>query len=170
MRNYQRFEVREKNAMQHWHRIVSPLKVVKNFAIIQLGRYCPSLTFKRWLYRYGLGMKIGRHASIGLMAMVDVFFPERISVGSDTIIGYNCTILTHEYLHREYHTGDVKIGSNVLIGANCTILPGVTISDNATVAACSLVNKDVPENSVVGGVPARIITKQEKSETSRIYK
>lgn len=155
MRKYQSFEVSDKNSMQHWDSIVSPLKVVKNFAVIQLGRYCPSLTVKNWLYRVGLGMQIGTHASIGLMAMVDIFFPEKIAIGDDSIIGYNCTILTHEYLHRSYHLGSVNIGSNVLIGANTTILPGVTIGDGAVIAACSLVNRDVPPQGVVGGVPIR---------------
>ncbi|MCL5935324.1 MAG: acyltransferase [Firmicutes bacterium] len=158
MRNYQRFEVRDKNAMQHWHRIVSPLKVVKNFAVIQIGRYCPSLTVKSWLYRLGLGMKIAPRVSIGLMVMVDIFFPEKISIGEDTTIGYNCTVLTHEYLHRSYHIGPVVIGKNVLIGANSTLLPGVTIGDNSVVAACSLVNCDVPANTTVGGVPIRVLS------------
>ncbi|HEX3030934.1 MAG TPA: acyltransferase, partial [Bacillota bacterium] len=87
----------------------------------------------------------------------DVFFPEKITVGDDSIIGYNCTILTHEYLHRSYHLGEVKIGSNVLIGANTTLLPGVTVGDNAVVAACSLVNQDVPPGAVMGGIPIRIL-------------
>jgi acetyltransferase-like isoleucine patch superfamily enzyme len=158
MRNYKRYEVQDKNAMQHWHQIVSPWKVIKNFIIIQIGRYCPSLTLKSWLYRFGLGMKIGPQASIGLMVMVDIFFPEKISIGEDATIGYNCTLLTHEYLHRSYHLGPVVIGKCVLIGANTTILPGVTIGDNSVVAACSLVNCDVPPNITVGGVPIQKIT------------
>lgn len=157
MRNYQNFEVKDKNAMQYWTSIVSPLKVVRNFAVIELGRYCPSLNFKNWLYRVGLGMKIGPKVSIGLMAMVDIFFPENISIGEDSVIGYNSTILTHEYLHRSYHLGQVKIGKNVLIGANTTLLPGVTVGDNAVIAACSLVNQDVAPGTTVGGVPIRVL-------------
>ncbi|MDA8227000.1 MAG: acyltransferase [Desulfitobacterium hafniense] len=143
--------------MQKWTRVAHPVKVMKNFAVIQLGRYCPSLTVKRWLYRTFLGMRIGAKTSIGLMAMVDIFLPELIAIGEDSIIGYNCTILTHEYLPREYRIGPVEIGSGVLIGANTTILPGVKIGDNAMVAACSLVNRDIPANSVVGGVPIKIL-------------
>ena len=51
----------------------------------------------------------------------------------------------------------VKIGNNVWIGAHATILAGVTIGDNAVVAAGAVVTKDVPVNVVVGGVPAKII-------------
>ena len=157
MRNYRSYPVKGENSMQKWTRVAHPVKVMKNFAVIQLGRYCPSLTVKRWLYRTFLGMRIGAKTSIGLMAMVDIFLPELIAIGEDSIIGYNCTILTHEYLPREYRIGPVEIGSGVLIGANTTILPGVKIGDNAMVAACSLVNRDIPANSVVGGVPIKIL-------------
>lgn len=61
------------------------------------------------------------------------------------MIGYNTTILAHEYLIREYRLGDVEIGSEVMIGANTTILPGVKIGDSAIVSAGTLVHKDVPE-------------------------
>ena len=80
-------------------------------------------------------MRVGENTSFALMVMVDVFFPERISIGDNSIIGYNTTILTHEYLINEYRLGDVRIGSNVMIGANTTILPGVTIGDGAVVGA-----------------------------------
>ena len=70
-------------------------------------------------------------------------FPEKISIGENSVIGYNTTILAHEYLIKEYRLGEVRIGENVLIGANTTILPGVTIGDGAVVAAGSVVHKDV---------------------------
>jgi len=52
---------------------------------------------------------------------------------------------------------DVEIGKGVWIGTRCTILPGVKIGDGAVIAAGALVNKDVPSNSLAGGVPAKII-------------
>ena len=55
----------------------------------------------------------------------------------------------------------VTIGNDVWIGANCTILPSVTIGNNVVVAAGAVVTKDVPDNCVVGGVPAKIIKKIE---------
>ena len=51
----------------------------------------------------------------------------------------------------------VKIGKNVWIGAHATILPGVTIGDNAIIAAGAVVTKDVEKNAVAGGVPAKKI-------------
>ncbi len=53
--------------------------------------------------------------------------------------------------------GKIKIGNNVFIGINSIILPGVIIGDNVVIGAGSIVNKDIPNNVVVAGVPARII-------------
>lgn len=55
----------------------------------------------------------------------------------------------------------VIIGNNVWIGAKATILLGITIGDNAIIGANSLVNKDVPEGAIVGGVPAKVIRMRE---------
>ena len=57
-----------------------------------------------------------------------------------------------------FHT---DCGKNVWIGANATVLAGVTIGDGAVVAAGAVVNKDVESNTIVGGVPAKVIKKIE---------
>ena len=99
------------------------------------------------------------------MAMPDVMFPERIKVGNNSIIGYNTTILAHEYLIDEYRIGDVVIGDNVLIGANTTILPGISIGNDAIISAASLVNRDIPAGVFAGGNPVKIIfTKEQMQE------
>ncbi|SDX87820.1 DapH/DapD/GlmU-related protein [Paenibacillus sp. CF384] len=157
MRNVERYPVEGPNALWQVYRTVSRWKAVRNFIFIQIARYCPSLPVKNWIYRHVLGMKVGRHCAFALMVMVDVFFPEKISIGENSIIGYNTTILTHEYLIKEYRLGEVRIGSNVMIGANTTILPGVVIGDGAVVAAGSVVHKDVPPGAFVGGNPIAVI-------------
>ncbi len=145
-----------KNSLHLWCRAVNPLRVCWNFTIITLCRYLPSLHLKRWLYK-SLGMKVGKNTSVGLMAMMDVFFPQLISIGENSVLGYNCTILCHEFLIREYRTGTVKIGREVMLGANSTVLPGVIIGDGAVVGAGSLVNRDIPPGALAAGVPARVI-------------
>jgi acetyltransferase-like isoleucine patch superfamily enzyme len=157
MRKTERYPVEGANSLWQIYRTVSVWKGIRNFIFIQIARYSPSLRLKNAIYRRVLGMKVGNNTAFGLMAMVDVFFPERISIGDNTIIGYNATILAHEYLIHEYRLGDVKIGSNVLIGANTTILPGVTIGDHAVVGAGSVVHKDVAPYSFVAGNPLRVI-------------
>ncbi|CAM3010875.1 acyltransferase [Paenibacillus sediminis] len=160
MRKVERYPVEGSNALWQIYRTVSPWKGVKNFIFIQLARYCPILPVKNWIYRHVLGMSVGRDTAFALMVMVDVFFPERIKVGNNSIIGYNTTILAHEYLISEYRLGDVVIGDEVLIGANTTILPGVTIGDGAVVAAGSVVHKDVAPGSFVGGNPLRVLERK----------
>lgn len=146
-----------KNSMRYSFQIVSLPRVVYYFLVVTLCRFLPSFDLKNFLCRSLLGMKIGRDVSIGLMAMFDVFFPQLISIGDNSIIGYNATILTHEFLVKEYCKGPVEIGAGVLIGSNVTILPGVRIGDGAVVGAGSLVNCDIPPGALAAGVPARIM-------------
>ncbi|MFC7688195.1 acyltransferase [Ureibacillus sp. GCM10028918] len=157
MRRTERYPVQGANSLWKVYQTVSFWKVMKCFIFIQLGRITPFMNMKNWIYRTFLHMKIGEKTSLALMVMPDSMYPERITIGNNTIIGYNTTILAHEYLIEEYRLGDVKIGSEVMIGANSTILPGVEIGDGAIVSAATLVHKDVPAGSMVGGNPMRII-------------
>lgn len=143
-----------RNSLVLWHETVAPWRVLRNGFLIQLSYYVPSLAAKRQLYRW-MGMQVGQHVSFAWRTTPDLFFPELICVGDNSIIGYNTTILAHEYLLHEWRTGPVEIGANVVIGANCTILPGVVIGDGAMISAMSLVNRDVSPGSRVGGVPIR---------------
>ncbi len=162
VRKTTRYPVEGANSLWHVYKTVPFWKVVKNFVVIQLARYTPFLSMKNWLYRKLLRMDIGSQTSFALMVMLDIMFPEKIKVGRNTVIGYNTTILAHEYLITEYRLGDVIIGDEVMIGANSTILPGVVIGNGAIVSAGTLVHKDVPEGAFVGGNPMRVIyTKEE---------
>lgn len=157
MRRTERHFVTGPNSLWHIYKTVPFWKVARNFIVIQLTRYTPFLPMKNWLYKNFLGMKVGKQSSFALMVMPDVMFPERISVGKNSVIGYNTTILAHEYLIEEYRLGDVIIGDRVLIGANSTILPGITIGNGAIVSAATLVHKDVPAGAFVGGNPMQLI-------------
>jgi acetyltransferase-like isoleucine patch superfamily enzyme len=164
MRKTTRYPVEGANSLWHVYKTVPFWKVVKNFIVIQLARYTPFLGMKNWLYTKFLGLKVGEQTSFALMVMLDVMFPEKISVGRNSVIGYNTTILAHEYLIKEYRLGPVEIGSEVMIGANSTILPGITIGDGAIVSAGTLVHKDVPAGAFVGGNPMRIIYSKEEMD------
>lgn len=154
MRRVNRKKVGNINSLWFWYKTVNPFKAVFNFILIYVARFIPWLPLKNSIYRL-TGMKVGKNVSVGLMVMFDIFFPELIEIGDNTIIGYNSTILAHEYMVKEWGKGKVVIGKDVTIGANVTILAGVIVGDSATVSACSLVNKDIPGHSFVGGIPAK---------------
>ena len=87
-----------------------------------------------------------------------------VTIGDYVMIGPNTLITTVNHplspAGRRRHLGQARpvvIGRDVWIGGNCTILPGVTIGNNAVIAAGAVVTKDVPDNCVVAGVPARKI-------------
>ena len=91
---------------------------------------------------------------------------DKIVIGDNSTLAYQTTILTsanpngpHSKLSKVYPkmTAPVIIGHDTWIGARATILPGVTIGNYCVVAAGSVVNKDIPDYTVVAGVPAKTI-------------
>ncbi len=151
-----------KNSMWLWSRVKNPLRVIYNFLLITLARYVPSLSLRIWLLR-ATGMRVGRHVGVGMMAMFDFFFPELITLEDNCLIGYNATLLCHEFLPQECRVGPVVIGANALISANTTVLAGVRVGRNTIVSAASLVNSDLPPGVLAGGVPARVIKELENN-------
>lgn len=113
-----------------------------------------------------------------------------ISIGKDTAIATGVTITdnnTHpinpqdrRYMRRTPHgskerdpqysmNSPIIIGENVWIGTNARICKGVTIGDNAIIAACSVVTKDVPANAIAAGNPAKIVKTDIDKLTSPIF-
>jgi acetyltransferase-like isoleucine patch superfamily enzyme len=85
-----------------------------------------------------------------------------IVIGDDCLIGHNSVFATLNHdldpaKRTDLHPAPIVVGQNVWIGANVTVLPGVTIGDNAVVAAACVVTKDVPANTIVVGSPARVV-------------
>lgn len=92
-----------------------------------------------------------------------------ITIGDGTQIGPDVTIVTdnHDFGNRMIlKCKPVTIGKNVWIGAGAKIMPGVTIGDNAVIAGGAVVVRDVPEDTIVGGNPAKIIKKITKEQGS----
>ena len=71
-----------------------------------------------------------------------------------TVFGYAGYPVNNKCL---YYMDKIVVGNNVMIGANTIILPGVTIGNNVIIAAGSVITKDVPSDTVIGGVPAKVI-------------
>ncbi|GGE86878.1 Acetyltransferase (isoleucine patch superfamily) [Chishuiella changwenlii] len=108
----------------------------------------------------------GKHLNIGKNVFInfDCTFLTLggITIEDDVLIGPKVSLITENHplepQHRKGLIGkSILIKRNAWIGANATILPGITIGENAVIAAGAVVSKDVPDNVVVGGVPAKII-------------
>ncbi|MFH6959208.1 DapH/DapD/GlmU-related protein [Flavobacterium aquidurense] len=113
-----------------------------------------------------LYINCGKHITIGKNVFInfDCTFLALggITIEDDVLIGPKVSLITENHsLNPEERKGlagkPILIKKNAWIGANATILPGVTIGENAVVAAGAVVSKDVPDNTVVGGIPAKFI-------------
>ena len=109
---------------------------------------------------YGKHTKIGKNVFINF----DCVFLDLggITIEDNVLIAPKVSLLSEGHLaspqsRQSLVPGHIHIKKNAWIGAGATILPGVTIGENAIVAAGAVVSKDVPANTVVGGVPAKVI-------------
>ena len=87
-----------------------------------------------------------------------------VKIGNNVAIAPFCKIFSYSHHYDQYELsintvkiGDVIIEDDVLVGTNVVILPGVTIHSGSVIAASSLINRDVPSNTIVGGIPFKII-------------
>lgn len=109
---------------------------------------------------YGKDIKIGKNVFINF----DCTFLGLggITIEDNVMLAPKVSLLSegHPVSPENRHSlmvGRILIKKNACIGANVTILPGVTIGENSIVAAGAVVSKDVPDNTIVGGIPAKII-------------
>lgn len=108
------------------------------------------------IHRWG-GIRIGARAAFGDYTQLLNF--TRIEIGDDFLSAGNLIVTTgtHDPITLTPGAAPVRIGSRVWCGMGVTILAGVVIGDDVVIGAGSLVNKDIPGNSVAAGVPARVL-------------
>jgi len=108
-----------------------------------------------WRCQHFQNLTLGDETDVGCFTYMNA--KHGIQIGIITQIGSNCSIYSESTIYGKYSgvlKGKVVIGDDVMIGAHCVIMPGVKIGNDAVVAACSFVNRDVPVGALFGGVPA----------------
>ena len=154
------------------------LKVALLWRIVS---YIPIHFLRNGIYRLA-GLTIGTNSTVHIGARF--YEPKNIEIGKGTIIGDHCTLdgrshlrignhvdiasevmifnSQHDIYAEDFHPIEepVTIGDYVFIGPRAIVLPGVTIGKGAVVAAGAVVSKDVPEKTIVGGIPAQPIGKR----------
>jgi len=141
------------------------LKIIKSIILQGLAKRCPfpSLVVKLQRWR---GVKIGKHVYIGPNVDIDILYPHMIEIGDYVSIGMNTMIFAHSNptcsinIKREIYPRIIKkvrILRGSWIPPGCIILPGVTIGPDSIVGAGSVVTKDVEEESLYAGSPAKKI-------------
>lgn len=132
-----------------------------------------------YLRSTGMFRHIGQNVRIPTMLLP--LFPELIAIHDNVEMASGVKLVTHDAIHGVMnckHSGEegvtfhesvgcIEIGSNCFIGAGTVILGNVKIGDNVVIGAGSLVNKDIPSNSVCGGIPAKRLGSFDDLEAKR---
>ena len=137
---------------------------------------------KIWHFAYvGENTEIGDNVKIGSLAHVDydvkigsntmieglVYIPPLSRIGKNVFIGPSASLTNDPFPPSEKLIG-VTINDNAIIGSKAVIKAGVTVGENSVVAMGAVVTKDVPPNTVVGGVPARIMYSKEEYDKKQL--
>jgi len=122
--------------------------------------FAKKIQFLRFISYKFRGMDLHRSVIMERNLNVDRLNIKGIHIGKNTLVASHVTILSHDHCKRVDNLpwlADTCIGENCLIGIGAIIMPGITIGDQVIVGAGSVVVKDVPNNCIVAGNPARII-------------
>ena len=122
--------------------------------------------------KIGAFVEIQKNAKIGCNCKISshTFICEGVTIDDDVFVGHNVTFINDKYPRATTRTGQMQteddwkviptmVKKGTSIGSSSTIMCGVTIGENSIIGAGSVVTKDVPDNVIVAGVPARIIRK-----------
>lgn len=115
------------------------------------------------VYTKYYGMNIAESALLAYSCRLDKSNPKGIIIGEETFVASGAVILAHDFStalvqqKTGIHKKHVTIGKRCFIGVNSIIMPGIVIGDNVVVGSGSVVTKDVPNNCIVAGNPAKII-------------
>ena len=105
-----------------------------------------------WVVQNLDGLNLGTNTDIGAFSYINA--KHEVVIEDEVQIGSHCSIYSVSTIDNSY--GKVVLKNNCRIGSHTTILPGVSIGKNSIIGAQSMVNKNIPDNVVAMGVPAKI--------------
>ncbi len=118
------------------------------------------MTGWNWMCQYPEGLKLGQNTDIGAFTYINAKY--QVEIQESVQIGSHCSIYSWSSIDDKQ--GKVIIRKNARIGSHSVVMPGVTIGRNAVVGAFSFVTRDVPDNAVAYGVPAKVVKYQGKGQ------
>jgi acetyltransferase-like isoleucine patch superfamily enzyme len=130
---------------------------------IKIGSYS-TLSATSHLSKFGKGLKIGNNSAVGQFTQFGA--AGGVEIGNDVIMGSYISFHSENHnfkdntkLIREQGVTSkgIKIGNNVWVGAKATFLDGCEVGNNSVVAAGAVVNGIYPDNSIIGGIPAKVL-------------
>lgn len=110
--------------------------------------------------QYYEDLKLGKNTDIGAFTYINAKYG--VEIQENVQIGSHCSIYSWSTIDNK--KGIVVIKRNAKIGSHCIIMPGTTIGKNSIIGAFSFVNKDIPDNVLALGVPAKVLRKLEDDE------
>lgn len=116
-----------------------------------------ALTKYNWLVQHKKNLKLGKYTDIGAFTYINA--KNGVIIEDYVQIGSHCSIYSVSTIDNK--KGMVRLKKNCKIGTHSVIMPGVTVGMNSIVGAFSFVNKDIPDNCLAFGIPARIARKRQ---------
>lgn len=138
------------------------LKKVRNTIYMLLAYSCPNNKLRQWMHRRR-GVHIGKNVYLGMFCFLDNLHPEYIYIEDNASINAGTMILTHFNPMKRYaavfqaQMAPVLIKEGAIVAVRSTIMPGVCIGKNAVVSAGTIVDKDVPDCTLVKGNPMKVV-------------
>jgi acetyltransferase-like isoleucine patch superfamily enzyme len=118
------------------------------------------LTKWNWMVQGVKGLKLGKNTDIGAFTYINA--NQGVEIGDKVQIASHCSIYSVSTIDNK--NGKVVIKENACVGSHCVVMPGVTIGKNSIVGAFSFVNKDIPDNVIALGIPAKVVKEIKKND------
>jgi len=113
------------------------------------------LTKYNWIIQHKDNLKLGKYTDIGAFSYINAKYG--VVIEDNVQIGSHCSIYSVSTIDEKY--GKVTLKKNSCLGSHSLVMPGVTVGKNSIVGAFSFVNKDIPDNCLAMGIPAKVIKK-----------